>query len=109
TRGDLDCVYFNDLESSLSSGIPIEGLALSSDKGGAGAAGGQLGPEWPPRDDDRGFGGGTTALQRSLGPAPLRTPSSWLPPPPSPAISSIVLEMQSLELLHHFTTMTYAT
>ena len=82
---------------------------LSSDKRGAGAAGGQLGSERLPRDDVRGVGEGATALQKSLGPVPVRHPSSWLPPPPSPAPSAIELEMRNLELLHHFTTVTYAT
>ena len=65
---------------------------LSDGEGGEAAVGGQLGPEWPPRDGDRPGN---------------QNPSSFLPSPPR--LSIVQLEMKNLELLHHFTTATYAT
>ena len=63
---------------------------LSSDKGGGGGtAGGRLGLQQPPRDDDRE--GSSSSCS------------------PLPALSTTELEMTNLELLHHFTTTTYAT
>ena len=61
---------------------------LSSDEGGGVSAGSQLGLEQPPRDG--GCGGDD-------------------PSPYSPALSTLELKMKNLELIHHFTTATYAT
>ena len=82
---------------------------LSSGKGEAGAVGGQLGLERPPPDDDHGGGEDITVPQRLFDPAPVCPPEPLFPAPPSPAVPTRQLEMKSLELIHHFTTTTYAT
>ena len=82
---------------------------LSSDKGEIGAADGQFGMEWPPSNDNREGGEGTTAPQRSLDPVPVCPPEPLFPAPLSPAPPTGQLEMRNLELIHHFTTATYVT
>ena len=70
---------------------------LSSDKGGEESGEGQLGPEQPPSDGNCKGGEGASAPQRLLSPSPHRE---------FPTLES---EMMNLELLYHFTTVTYKT
>ena len=71
----------------------------------------QSGPEQSPRDDGRRSDDGILVSPRYLGPAPdsPSSLSSFLSPPPRSALSKPVLGMRNLELLHNFTTATYAT
>ena len=82
---------------------------LSSGKGGGGVAGDQLRPERPSRDGDRGDDKGISVLQSSLGPAVCSSSSSSSLLPPRLVGSRLGTELKNLELLHHFTTATYAT